>query len=87
MFTDLEVKIFKMCKTLAKKLNNTKELKLIRNMMIDDEDKGYDFDGDDFVSSIETLGRSMEQREKDMKSRTWEEFRNKNSVIYYLWRL
>lgn len=87
MFADLEVKIFKMCKTLAKKLNNIKELKLIRNMMIDDEDKRYDFDGDDFVSSIETLGRSMEQREKDMKSRTWEEFRNKNSVIYYLWRL
>lgn len=62
MFADLEVKIFKMCKTLAKKLNNIKELKLIRNMMIDDEDKRYDFDGDDFVSSIETLGRSMEQR-------------------------
>ena len=80
-------KCFKKCRKFTDALM-TEELKIIRDIEVIDPNNNYDFDGEDFVATIKTLGKGIDQREKEqMKTKSWQDFRDRNSVVYYFWRL
>jgi hypothetical protein len=80
--------IIKQTRELTARIKESVEGRMLMNSEEDGPNGEFAFDGESFVQGIVTLGKYMfENKGKDLSMTKWEEFRDKNSIFYYFWRI